>query len=125
MGNPKTEDPSRIGQRRPKHLTPPPPQSGEGAVSEAFAGEGLVTRAGLAAALKVSVRTVDRMLAAGEIKPVRMRGWSVRFCLREVLEALRSGNRKWGRAADLERLKAETLRAEIRGTQRPERTQAT
>ena len=43
----------------------------------------------------------------------------------QVLEALRSGGRKWGRAADLERLKAETLRAEIRWTQRPERTQAT
>ena len=52
------------------------------------AGEGLVTRAGLAAAFKVSVRTVDRMLAAEEIKPVRMRGWSVRFSLAEVIRKL-------------------------------------
>jgi len=124
MANQKAENRMQKATRW-EHITLPPPQSGEGACSEAAAGEGLVTRAGLAAALKVSVRTVDRMLAAGEIKPVRMRGWSVRFSLREVLEALRSGGRKWGRAADLGMLKAETLRAEIRGTQRPERTQAT
>ena len=66
---------------------------------EAAAGDGLVTRAGLAAALKVSVRTVDRMLETEEIKPVRMRGWSVRFFLREVVECLRNGNRKFGRRA--------------------------
>jgi excisionase family DNA binding protein len=53
----------------------------------------------LAAALGVSVRTVDRMVAAGEIVPVRMRGWSVRFYVPDVVEALRNERRKWGRAA--------------------------
>jgi excisionase family DNA binding protein len=51
-------------------------------------------------ALGVSLRTVDRMLAAGEISSVRMRGWSVRFCLSDVVEGLRNGNRKFGRRAD-------------------------
>lgn len=80
----------KADNRKPKaaHPTLPSPQSGGGAAGEAVAAEGLVTRAGVAAALKVSVRTVDRMLAAGEIKPVRMRGWSVRFCLAEVIRKL-------------------------------------
>ena len=54
----------------------PSPQSGE--------GERFLTRRGLAAVLKVSVRTVDEMVAAGEITPVRIRGL-VRFCLAEVV----------------------------------------
>ena len=37
--------------------------------------------------LKVSVRTVDEMVAAGEITPVRIRGL-VRFCLAEVVREL-------------------------------------
>ena len=57
----------------------PSPQSGE--------GEQFLTRRGLAAVLKVSVRTVDEMVAAGEITPVRIRGL-VRFCLAEVVREL-------------------------------------
>jgi excisionase family DNA binding protein len=89
-GNPKIE------RRRPK--------------AEA---EGLLTRGGVAVVLGVSVRTVDRMKAAGEIRAVTLRGWSVRFVLGEVLEAVRNGNRKFGRAADAEKLKAEILKREM------------
>jgi excisionase family DNA binding protein len=108
---PKTEN------RRPKYLAPPCPQGGEG-LGAGVAGDGLVTRFGVAAALRVSVRTVDRMLAAGEIKPVRMRGWSVRFCLQEVIESLRNSNRKWGRRAVI------SNQSSVIGQQRTERTQA-
>ena len=61
----------------------PSPQSGE--------GEQFLTRRGLAAVLKVSVRTVDEMVAAGEITPVRIRGL-VRFCLAEVVRELTEGD---------------------------------
>lgn len=74
-----------------------PEIAGAGATGD---GRVLVTRSGLAVALAVSLRTVDRMLAAGEIKPVRMRGWSVRFYVPDVVECLRNENRKWGRQAD-------------------------
>jgi excisionase family DNA binding protein len=43
-----------------------------------------LTRAELALALKVSLRTVDWMLADGEITPVRLRGKMVRFYLPDV-----------------------------------------
>ena len=62
---------------------------------------GLLTRGGLAAALRVSVRTVDRMVAAGEIAPVRLRGWTVRFYLPDVVECLRNESRKFGRRAGM------------------------
>ena len=58
------------------------------------------TRPGLAAALQVSVCTVDRMVASEEIPCVRVRG-RVRFYVPDVVEALRKGNRKYGRAAVL------------------------
>ena len=58
----------------------------------------LLTLAGLAAALRVSVRTVDRMVANGDIPCIRVRG-RVRFCLADVVECLRSGDGKWGRKA--------------------------
>ncbi len=61
----------------------------------------LVTRRELARRLRVSLRTLDRMLADGEIPPVRLHGWSVRFYVPEVIEALRDRNRKWGRNAFL------------------------
>ena len=48
--------------------------------------------------LKVSVRTVERMLHDGEITPVRLRGL-VRFRLEDVMAALRNEGRKWGRKA--------------------------
>jgi excisionase family DNA binding protein len=50
---------------------------------------GLLTRAALAKVLVVSVSTVDRMLADGEITPIRLRGKLVRFHLPDVLAELR------------------------------------
>ena len=47
----------------------------------------VVTRRGLAAVLKVSVRTVDEMVAAEEITPLRVRGL-VRFYLPDVVRQL-------------------------------------
>ena len=64
------------------------------------AGERLLTRFELAAALGVSLSTVDRMLANDEIPCMRPRG-RVRFHLEDVIECLRKGNRKYGRQADL------------------------
>ena len=75
---------SKIERRRPK--------------AEA---EGLLTRGGVAGVLGVSVRTVDRMKAAGEIRAVTLRGWSVRFDRAEVMEAVRKGGHKYGRKAAL------------------------
>jgi hypothetical protein len=63
------------------------------------AEDGLVTRPGLATALQVSVCTVDRMVTNGDIPCIRVRG-RVRFCLVDVVEALRKGERKFGRRAD-------------------------
>ena len=58
------------------------------------------TRLGLAVALQVSVSTIDRMVKSEELPCVRLRG-RVRFYLPDVVEALRKGNRKFGRAAEL------------------------
>lgn len=55
--------------------------------TEIGVGQGFVTRRGLAAVLKVSVRTVDEMIAAKEITPVRVRGL-VRFYLPQVVREL-------------------------------------
>jgi excisionase family DNA binding protein len=52
--------------------------------------EGLLTRAELAAALKISPRTVDRMIADQEITPIRLRGKLIRFHLPDVVAELRS-----------------------------------
>jgi hypothetical protein len=51
--------------------------------------EGTTDEHGLALALKVSLRTVDLMLADGEITPMRLRGKLVRFYLPDVLQELR------------------------------------
>jgi excisionase family DNA binding protein len=59
----------------------------------------LVDRKGLAVALNVSVHTVDRMVKNGQIPCVRPGGWAVRFCLGDVVEALRRGDGKFGRRA--------------------------
>ena len=65
------------------------------------AGAGrLLTRPELAGALQVSVCTLDRMVANGDVPCVRL-GGRVRFYLPDVVEALRKGNRKFGRAAEL------------------------
>jgi excisionase family DNA binding protein len=61
------------------------------ATAEVFATpieEKLLTREELARALQVSVRTVGEMIAAEEIPVVRIRKWTVRFCLADVVRAL-------------------------------------
>ena len=63
-------------------------------------GRVLVNALGLAVALGVSLRTVRRMLAAEEIKPIWIRG-AQRFHVPDVVESLRDQSRKWGRAAAL------------------------
>ena len=83
--NPKTERLSPNGE-------PLKVETGDGRV--------LVTSRGLAAALGVSLRTVERMLASGEIKGVRIHKRPVRFYVPDVVEALRNGSRKWGRQAE-------------------------
>lgn len=56
--------------------------------AEMEAGGAVVTRRGLAAVLKCSVRTVDEMVSAGEITPVRPGGKLVRFYLPDVVREL-------------------------------------
>ena len=77
--------------------------------AEGGGGPILVTRRGLAVALGVSLRTVERMLHDEEIKPVRVRG-AQRFHVPEVVqELLASGaTRKNGRKAVVEREAAAT-----------------
>ena len=59
----------------------------------------VLTREELAAVLRVSVRTVDRMVTAEDIPVMDLGEDLVRFYLPDVLEALRSGKRKFGRSA--------------------------
>ena len=69
---------------------------GEGGVGLSALGRGselsaeppCVTRFELAALLRVSVRTVDRMIAAGEIPVRRVRGYAVRFLRSDVEQYL-------------------------------------
>jgi hypothetical protein len=49
----------------------------------------LLTKVQLALSLKVSLTTVDLMLADGDITPVRLRGKLVRFYLPDVFQELR------------------------------------
>ena len=51
-----------------------------------------VTRFELAALLRVSVRTVDRMIAAGELPVRRVRGRAVRFLRSDVDRYLNGGD---------------------------------
>ncbi len=78
------------------------------AAVEGGGGGGFVTRRGLAAVLKVSVRTVDEMVAAKEITPVRPHGPLVRFYLPHVVRELTAAA-----VARLEKLKG-AASAEIR-----------
>ena len=55
---------------------------------EAPAEGRLLTREELAVVLKVSLSTVDRMLADGEIPQIRLRGSLVRFYLPDVVRQL-------------------------------------
>jgi len=59
----------------------------------------VLTRAELAAVLRVSVRTVGRMVTTGDLPVMELGEDLVRFYLPDVLEALRSGKRKFGRRA--------------------------
>ena len=52
--------------------------------------ENLLTRSELATALKVSLRTIDRLLADKEITPIRIGSNLVRFHLPDVIAQLRS-----------------------------------
>ncbi len=61
----------------------------------------LLTSRDVAALLGVSLRTVERMIHDEEIRPVRLRGWSMRFRMEDVREVVRNGVRKWGRNAAL------------------------
>ena len=61
------------------------------------AENGFVTRHGLAALLKVSVRTVDEMVADGEITPVRPHGPLVRFYVPHVIRELTAAAAARGR----------------------------
>jgi len=72
-----------------------------GLESERAQGRILVTRRGLAMALGVSLRTIERMLHDEEIEPVRLRG-SVRFHVPDVVRRLveTGATRKNGRKAD-------------------------
>ena len=80
-------------------------QSAEPSKAEAGDGRVLVTSRGLAAALGVSLRTVERMLAAGEIGGVRVHKRPVRFHVPDVVLQLaatgltRKNGRKAGVAA--------------------------
>jgi len=86
----------------------------------------IVTRRGLAAVLKVSVRTVDEMVAAEEITPLRVRGL-VRFFLPDVVRQLTAAA-----VARLEKLKEDAkarfglpttnCREETQGTERTKGT---
>lgn len=69
------------------------PASSEANGGEPTAAPPCVTRFELADLLQVSVRTVDRMIAAGEIPVRRVRGWAVRF-LRSDVEKYLSGGAK-------------------------------
>ena len=67
--------------------------------TETGAGRRLLTSRGAAAALGVSLRTVERMVHDETTKPVRLHGRMVRFRLEDVMEAARNEGRKSGRRA--------------------------
>ena len=71
----------------------------EGDAGATVLGGPVLTKGELAVALKVSVRTVERMVAVGDIRPLGGRGWLVRFYLPDVVAGLQRGERKFGRRA--------------------------
>jgi excisionase family DNA binding protein len=70
----------KVERRKPNGETP-----GASASSSPLSGEGdcvrFLTRQELAEALKISVRTVDTMLAGGELPHLRLHGNFIRFYL--------------------------------------------
>ena len=81
-----------------------------GGRGEGFRDDWVVTIQGLAGVLKVSLKTVERMLKNGDI--TRMKGLPsdvVRFYLPDVLEELRQGKQKFGRKAAMETTGLQTI----------------
>ncbi len=81
-----------------------------------------LTRFELAEALKISVRTVDTMVAGGELPHLRLRGNFIRFYLPDVVRHLSAtaliSKRRWAGPAR----KRGSPKAEGRGTNPEERT---
>ena len=79
----------------------------------------LLTREELAVVLKVSLHTVDRMLAEEEIPCIKLRGWMVRFYMPEVIRVLvaTAATRKRARGTEASPLAREIRnpKSEIRG----------
>ena len=79
----------------------------------------LLTREELAVVLKVSLHTVDRMLAEEEIPCIKLRGWMVRFYMPEVIRVLvaTATTRKRARGTEASPLAREIRnpKSEIRG----------
>jgi excisionase family DNA binding protein len=77
----------------PAALGPSSPLGGEGAAIR------FLTREELAEALKISVRTVDTMVAGGEIPHLRLHGNFIRFYLPDVVRHLTAtaliSKRRW------------------------------
>ena len=65
----------------------PSPHAGEGADAEL--AETFLTRQEMARVLRVSLRTLDTMVAAGEIPCVRLRGRLVRFWVEDVVRKVK------------------------------------
>ena len=65
-----------------------------------------VTRFELAALLRVSVRTVDRMIAAGELPVRRVRGRAVRFLRSDVERYLHGDKSRTGHLPETNLLKS-------------------
>ena len=62
----------------------------------------IITKQGLAELAQISVRTLERMVKNGDITPLGALGGRVRFYLPDVMEELRNGKHKFGRAAAIE-----------------------
>jgi len=76
---PRAESPASPGEM---------PQASASATTEPF-----LTRQELAEVLKVSVRTIDRMVAAGQLPARRLGRSTVRFYLPEVMRWLAGGKK--------------------------------
>jgi excisionase family DNA binding protein len=80
-----------IQKRFPSDLSLPRAAKEKRGGSDAAAAAPCVTRFELAELLRVSVRTVDRMIAAEEIRVCRVRGKAVRFLRSDVEQYLNGG----------------------------------
>ena len=91
--------------------------SGQGPAAGAGGGVRFLTREELAEILRISIRTVDAMVAAEEVPCVRLRGAIVRFYLPDVVRHLTATllTRKRGRKAESRKLKEESEQMRGRG----------